>query len=180
MIGFGGRKLPGADGPKYQNSRDNVLYNKSKVLYGLNWAKADVVQQRPGRDLRGLHRRHRLRRAGLPRAVATCGTALTEEHVQQLKRFARRLVLAFDADDAGQAAADRVYEWEQTHDIEVSVVSLPDGADPGELARSSPRRAARRGRRGQPFLAFRVDRVLRAATSATSRVEPVRPRRRWS
>ena len=70
--------------------------------------------------------------------MATCGTALTEDHVTLLKRFTRRLVLAYDADEAGQAAADRVYAWEQTHEIEVAVVALPPGTDPDELARTIP------------------------------------------
>ncbi len=163
MIGFGGRKLPDTDGPKYQNSRDNVLYNKSKVLYGLNWAKADAVNNDQVVICEGYTDVIGFNRAGLPRAVATCGTALTEEHVQQLKKFTRHLVLAYDADDAGQAAADRVYAWEQTHDIEVSVVSLPDGADPDELARTAPDTLRDAVAEAQPFLAFRVDRVLRAA-----------------
>ncbi len=167
VVGFGGRKLPDTEGAKYQNSRDNVLYNKSKVLYGLNWAKADAVNHgevvvcEGYTDVIGFHR------AGVPRAVATCGTALTEEHVQQLKRYSRRLVLAYDADDAGQAAADRVYAWEQTHDIEVSVVALPAGADPDELARTSPDTLRAAVAEARPFLAFRVDRVLAAADLRT-------------
>ncbi len=163
VIGFGGRKLPDTEGPKYQNSRDNVLYNKSKVLYGLNWAKADAVNHDEVVICEGYTDVIGFNRAGLPRAVATCGTALTEEHVQQLKKFTRRLVLAYDADSAGQAAADRVYAWEQTHDIEVSVVALPDGADPDELARTSPETLQAAVAEARPFLAFRVDRVLAAA-----------------
>ena len=61
VVGFGGRKLPDAEGAKYQNSRDNQLYNKSKVLYGLNWAKADAVNHGEVVDLRGLHRCDRFR-----------------------------------------------------------------------------------------------------------------------
>ena len=163
VIGFGGRKLPDTEGPKYQNSRDNVLYNKSKVLYGLNWAKADAVNHDEVVICEGYTDVIGFNRAGLARAVATCGTALTEEHVQQLKKFTRRLVLAYDADSAGQAAADRVYAWEQTHDIEVSVVALPDGADPDELARTSPETLRAAVEAAQPFLAFRVERVLDAA-----------------
>jgi len=163
VVGFGGRKLPDTEGAKYQNSRDNVLYNKSKVLYGLNWAKADAVNQGEVVICEGYTDVIGFNRAGVPRAVATCGTALTEEHVQQLKRYSRRLVLAYDADDAGQAAADRVYAWEQTHDIEVSVVALPDGADPDELARTDPATLRAAVADAQPFLAFRVERVLGAA-----------------
>ncbi len=163
VVGFGGRKLPEADGPKYQNSRDNDLYSKSRVLYGLNWAKADAVNHgevvicEGYTDVIGFHR------AGVPRAVATCGTALTEEHVRQLKRFTRRLVLAYDADDAGQTAADRVYAWERTHDIEVAVVALPAGSDPDEMARTDPDALRAAVEQATPFLEFRVERVLAGA-----------------
>jgi DNA primase len=167
VIGFGGRKLPDADGPKYQNSRDNELYSKSKALYGLHWAKADVVASNEVVVCEGYTDVIGFARAGVPRAVATCGTALTEDHVRLLKRFTRHLVLAYDADEAGRAASDRVYAWEQAHDIQVSVVDLPAGSDPDELARTDPDalRAAVSGAR--PFLRFRVDRVLAAADLTT-------------
>src|SRR5690606_29890220 len=108
---------------------------------------------------------------GIPRAVATCGTALTEEHVTQLKRFTRRLVLAYDADEAGQSAADRVYAWEKAHDVEIAVVALPAGTDPDELAQTSPQTLHELVDAARPFLEFRVDRVLGAAdlSSAESR-----------
>lgn len=163
VVGFGGRKLPDTEGPKYQNSRDNELYNKSKVLYGLNWAKADAVNQGEVVICEGYTDVIGFARAGVARAVATCGTALTEDHVRQLKRFTRRLVLAYDADDAGQAAADRLYAWERTHDIEVSVVALPPGSDPDELARSQPQTLLAAVQQARPFLEFRVERVLGAA-----------------
>lgn len=163
VVGFGGRKLPDAEGPKYQNSRDNDLYNKSKVLYGLNWAKADAVQQGEIVICEGYTDVIGFARAGIPRAVATCGTALTEEHVKQLKRFTRRLVLAYDADEAGQSAADRVYAWEKAHDVEVAVVSLPPGSDPDELARTAPETLHDAVAAAKPFLAFRVERVLAGA-----------------
>ena len=171
VVGFGGRKLPDAEGAKYQNSRDNELYNKSKVLYGLNWAKADVVNHGEVVICEGYTDVIGFARAGIPRAVATCGTSLTEDHVKQLKRFTRRLVLAYDADEAGQTAADRVYAWEQAHDVEVAVVELPAGSDPDELARSSPETLHAAVGSARPFLAFRVDRVLGAADlrSAESR-----------
>src|SRR3954453_8468368 len=138
-VAFGGRVLPGsADPAKYKNSEATSIYAKSKTLYGLNWAKAHVVAAdqvivcEGYTDVIGFHR------AGVPRAVATCGTALTEDHVRPLKRFASRVVLAFDADAAGQGAADRFYEWEQRYQVEVSVARFPDGKDPGELSVSDP------------------------------------------
>jgi DNA primase len=159
-IAFGGRKLPDADGPKYQNSRENVLYNKSRTLYALNWAKTDVVAAdqvvicEGYTDVIGFHR------AGIPRAVATCGTALTEDHLRKLRRYTDRVVLAYDADDAGQNAAERMYAWEADLDLRVSVLALPAGSDPDELSRTNPEALKEAVANAQPFLAFRVARSL--------------------
>ena len=160
-LAFGGRILPGSDDPaKYKNSSETVIYAKSKTLYGLNWAKADVAKSdqvvvcEGYTDVIGFHQ------AGVPRAVATCGTALTEEHVRILKRYASRVVLAFDADAAGQGAAERFYEWEQKHEVEVSVARLPDGKDPGDLALSNPAALAAVVDEPTPFLGFRLQRTL--------------------
>ena len=163
VIGFGGRKLPGTDGAKYQNSRDNVLYNKSKALYAINWAKADAVAHNQIIVCEGYTDVIGFARAELPRAVATCGTALTEEHVRILKRFTRNVVLAYDADEAGQSAAERVYAWEATHDLQFSVLELPPGTDPDELATSDPQALRAAVEHPRPFLEFRVSRVLGAA-----------------
>jgi DNA primase len=166
-IGFGGRKLPDAEGAKYQNSRDSVLYNKSKALYGLDRAKAGIVQANEVVVCEGYTDVIGFDRAGVPRAVATCGTALTEDHVRALKRFSRRIVLSYDADEAGQSAAERVYAWETAHEISVFVVDLPAGADPDELARSDPERLRAAVAEARPFLSFRVERVMAGADLAT-------------
>ena len=88
--------------------------------------------------------------AGVPWAVATCGTALAEEHFTLLRNFAKRIVLAYDADAAGQSATSRVYEWERKHEVDVVVADLPGGSDPGDLARTDPRRWPERSRRPGP------------------------------
>jgi DNA primase len=92
--------------------------------------------------------------------VATCGTAFTEDHVRLVKRFASRVVLAFDADAAGQGAAERFYEWERKYQIEVSVARLPEGVDPGALAERDPPALAAAVDDAAPFLAFRLRRVV--------------------
>lgn len=163
VIGFGGRKLPDADGPKYQNSRDNALYNKSKALYAINWAKADAVASNQIVVCEGYTDVIGFARADISRAVATCGTALTEDHVRVLKRFTRNIVLAYDADEAGQSAAERVYAWEAAHDIQFSVLELPPGTDPDELAREDPAALRAAVENPRPFLEFRVSRVLGSA-----------------
>ncbi len=161
-IGFGGRKLPGDDGPKYRNTGQTALYDKSRVLYGLNWAKSDVVRAEEVIICEGYTDVIGFADVGIPRAVATCGTSLTEDHVRMLRRFARRLVLAFDPDAAGAAAAERVYAWEQAHELEIVVADLPSGQDPGDLARSDPDRLRAAVETPTPFLGFRVERALAA------------------
>ena len=106
--------------------------------------------------------------AGVPRAVATCGTALAEEHFTLLRNFGRRIVLAYDADGAGQSATSRVYEWERRHEVDVVVADLPSGSDPGDLARSDPEALARAVAEARPFLQFRVDRILGAGDLTTA------------
>lgn len=163
-VAFGGRILPGSTDPaKYKNSPETKVYMKSKTLYGLNWAKNDIVAQdqviicEGYTDVIGFHR------SGVTRAVATCGTALTEEHVRILKRFANRVVLAFDADAAGQGAAEKFYEWERKYQVQVSVARFPDGKDPGDLASSDPGALAVAIEEAMPFLGFRIDRVVAGA-----------------
>ncbi|MDQ3146601.1 MAG: DNA primase, partial [Actinomycetota bacterium] len=123
-VALGGRALPGGDGPKYKNSPSTKLYDKSEVLYGLHWAKADIVASKEVVVCEGYTDVIGLALAGVPRAVGVCGTALTDRHVATLRNFARRIVLAFDADGAGQSAADRFYEWERRYEIDVAVAAL--------------------------------------------------------
>jgi DNA primase len=166
-VGFGGRVMPGAEGPKYKNTPETLLYQKSKLLYALNWSKARIVNDDRAIVCEGYTDVIGFARAGLPAAVATCGTALTNEHVKLLRRYARKLVLAFDADAAGQAAAERFYQWEKEHDLEVTVADLPPGIDPADLAGSDPERLAASVEGAVPFLKFRVERVLSGADLAT-------------
>jgi len=162
-VGFGGRIMPGHDGAKYKNSVDSAVYNKSRLLYGLNWSKADIVRADESIVCEGYTDVIGFAKAGVPRAVATCGTSLTEEHVKLLRSFARRMVLAFDADAAGQNAAERVYAWERQYDLDIAVAALPGGVDPAELAQSDPGALAAAVSGAKPFLKFRLDRVLDAA-----------------
>ncbi|MGO8872945.1 MAG: DNA primase [Acidimicrobiales bacterium] len=167
-VALGGRVLPGSPDPaKYKNSSETPIYSKRRTLYGLNWAKQDIIACDEVVVCEGYTDVIGLFEVGVERAVATCGTALAEEHVKLLRGFASRVVLAFDADRAGQAAAGRFYEWERRLEIDVAVAALPPGTDPGELARSDPGglRAAVEG--AKPFLQFRVERILDAAELST-------------
>jgi DNA primase len=167
-VAIGGRILPGSTDPaKYKNSPSTSIYDKSETLYGLNWAKGPIVEHAEVVVCEGYTDVIGMAQAGVTWAVATCGTALTDRHFAILKNFSRRIVLAFDADAAGQGAAERFYEWERKHDIDVYVAALPPGSDPGDLARTDPGALRAAVTDAQPFLAFRLRRLLAAANLTT-------------
>ena len=175
-VALGGRILPARPGqappdrpePKYKNSQESPIYSKRRTLYALNWAKKGVIAQGEVVVCEGYTDVIGSFQAGVPWAVATCGTALAEEHFTLLRNFAKRIVLAYDADAAGQSATSRVYEWERKHEVDVVVADLPGGSDPGELARTDPTALARAIKEARPFLQFRVDRMLNAGDLTTA------------
>ena len=131
VVGFGGRILAGS-GPKYINSPETTLFQKRRALFGLHQAAASI--RRSGRwilvegytDVLAMHQ------AGVDDAVATLGTALTEDHVRLLARYADRGVLLLDADDAGQEATGRSVEVLEENGLTAEVVRLAPGTDPAE------------------------------------------------
>jgi DNA primase len=168
-VALGGRVLPGSPDPaKYKNSRETPIYSKKRTLYALNWAKQDIIKRDEVVVCEGYTDVIGLFGVGVERAVATCGTALAEEHVKLLRGFASRVVLAFDADGAGQSAAGRFYEWERRLAIDVAVAALPVGTDPGELARTDPAGLLAAVEGAKPYLQFRLERILDAAEPTTA------------
>jgi DNA primase len=175
-VALGGRILPPRSGqspserpePKYKNSQESPIYSKRRTLYALNWAKQGIIAQGEVVVCEGYTDVIGCFQAGVPWAVATCGTALAEEHFTLLRNFAKRIVLAYDADAAGQSATSRVYEWEHKHEVDVAVAELPGGSDPGELARTDPAALVRAVKEARPFLQFRVDRLLGAGDLGTA------------
>jgi len=174
-IAVGGRILPSNAGPradgrmeaKYKNSPETPIYSKRRTLYALNWAKDDVIKSGEIIVCEGYTDVIAFFMAGMPRAVATCGTALGEEHFRAMRNFAKRIVLAYDGDSAGQTAAASVYQWEKQHDVDVAVARFPKGVDPAELAQKDPEALRRSVAEAVPFLQFRLERVLDAANTAT-------------
>jgi len=154
--------------PKYKNSPETAIYSKRRTLYGLNWAKHDVIATGEVVVCEGYTDVIGCFRSGVPRAVATCGTALGEEHFTLLRNFAKRIVLAYDADSAGQAAMTRIYEWERRHEVDIAVAELPAGADPAALAERDPEALRLAIAHARPYLQFRIDRIFATAQLTTA------------
>jgi DNA primase len=129
VVAFGGRVLDGSL-PKYINSPESPVYHKGRILYGLYEAKEGMRQTGEGIVVEGYFDQMALRRAGFGNVVATCGTALTEDHARLLKRYAKRLLLLFDQDSAGQKATFRAMEALLAEGLAVAVVTLEAGEDP--------------------------------------------------
>jgi DNA primase len=177
-VAVGGRILPPPYGPserpdgrveaKYKNSPETSIYSKRRTLYALNWAKDDIIKSDEIIVCEGYTDVIAFFSAGMPRAVATCGTALGEEHFKTMRNFAKRIVLAYDADKAGQTAAASVYQWEKANEVDVYVARLPKGSDPAELAQHDPEALRASVTDAVPFLRFRLDRVIDDANLATA------------
>ncbi|MHB8263845.1 MAG: DNA primase [Acidimicrobiales bacterium] len=159
-IAMGGRVIPGSTEAKYKNTAETRLYSKRNTLYGLDLAKNDIVNSDQAIICEGYTDVIAFFQAGLPRAVATCGTALGEGHVNLLRRFTSRVVLAYDADQAGQSGEARFYEWEHTGDLDVSVAVLPQGLDPAELAFRDRSLLAEAVNNALPYMRFRLERIF--------------------
>ena len=134
VIAFGGRTL-GDDVAKYLNSPETPLFSKSRTLYGLNFARRVVSQEDKLLIVEGYMDVIAAQEAGFENTVATLGTALTEEHVRVIERFTKNVILSFDADSAGIAAALRSSPIFERAGLNVRILSMPAGEDPDSLLR---------------------------------------------
>jgi DNA primase len=134
VIGFGGRVIDDSR-PKYINSPDTMVYNKSRELYGLHFARQSKSKRllivEGYMDVLSLHQ------AGIDYAVASLGTALTSMHAWILKKYADEVIIGFDTDTAGQAATLRGLDILEKTGCKVKVLLLPDGKDPDEYIRNN-------------------------------------------
>ena len=132
VIAFGGRALDPADRAKYLNSPETDLFDKSANLYALNWSRQEIIRTAQAVVVEGYLDALMCLQAGVGNVVATLGTALTDRHVALLGRYAQDVVLVFDADVAGQAAAERAIELFLSQRVNVRVAGI--GGDPrGEV-----------------------------------------------
>jgi DNA primase len=135
VIAFGGRILQG-DGPKYVNSPETALYEKSKALYGLDLARTAIRTKGRVLVVEGYFDVLSLHQGGFEEAIATCGTALTDAHLLRIRRLTEDIVVLLDSDEAGTRAAARVLPMMLTAQLMPWRLQLPNAKDPDELIRT--------------------------------------------
>jgi len=143
VVAFGARALDGSE-PKYLNSPETPVYSKSRVLYGLSWARDAAARDKRVVLMEGYLDVARAIEHGLAEAVATCGTALTSQHARLVGRWAETVVLNFDQDDAGQKAARKSLEVLLDEGLRVRIVELPEGHDPDTYLKAEGAEAYRK------------------------------------
>jgi len=160
VIAFGGRALEADQQPKYLNSPETPIYTKSRTLYGLNLTKNAVRKGNFAMIVEGYFDFAQVHQAsGLP-VIATCGTALTSQQAQMLRRFTSKVVLCYDADRAGQTAAERSSELLVAEGFDVNVMQLPGGEDPDTFIQKQGRDAfVAQLKKSRPYLEFLLDRA---------------------
>ena len=167
VVGFGGRVL-GEGTPKYLNSPDTALFKKGQTLFALDVAREAVTRTKTVIVVEGYFDAIALHQAGLTHTVATLGTALTDEHIQVLRRFASKVVLLFDPDAAGVRAALRGLDLFVNSGLGVKVVTLPAGEDPDTYVRKEGANAFDRLEEQAPsLLDFALEHSLKTAETST-------------
>ncbi len=161
VLGFGARAMHAEQRPKYLNTSDNDIYHKGSQLYGADLARAhaakagEVIVCEGYTDVIALHQ------AGIRNVVGLMGTALTGEQVGELARMAQTVLLALDADSAGQEAMLKAFALANKRKLELRVVMLPAGTDPAELIQRDGAAAMESAVKGSiSFVRFRAERVL--------------------
>jgi len=158
VIAFGGRAMDADQIPKYLNSPETPIYSKSRTLYGLHLSKAAVRKVGFAVLVEGYFDFAQVFRTDAAPVVASCGTALTTQQAQLLRRFTTKIVLSFDPDAAGQGAAIRSCELLVAEGFDVNVVVLDKGEDPDTFIRKKGAGAYReRLRHSQPYLEYLLD-----------------------
>jgi len=141
IIAFSGRIMPGEkkDLAKYINSPETAIYHKSRTLFGFHIVKNEIRKEKEAVIVEGEFDMISSWQAGIKNAVAIKGSALTEDQIRLLSRFTPKIVLALDADIAGDKAARRGIVTAQEFGLEIKVCSLKDFKDPDDMARSNPK-----------------------------------------
>jgi DNA primase len=167
ILGFGGRTLLKDDNvPKYVNSIESDIYNKSQILYGLYFAKSAIIRQDNCYLVEGYTDVISMHQAGIENVVASSGTSLTEEQIRLIKRYTPNITILYDGDPAGIKASFRGIDMVLEQGMNVRIVLFPDGEDPDSYARKHRRAELEEliTSRAQDFIRFKTSLLLKEAS----------------
>jgi DNA primase len=168
ILGFGGRTLSKDDNvPKYVNSIESEIYNKSQTLYGLYFAKSAIIRQDNCYLVEGYTDVISMHQAGIENVVASSGTALTEDQIRLIKRYTPNITILYDGDPAGIKASFRGIDMVLEQGMNVRIVLFPDGEDPDSYARKHRRAELEEliTLKAQDFIRFKTSLLLKEASS---------------
>ncbi len=162
IVAFGGRALKDNQNPKYINSPESEFFHKNSILYGFYQAKEQILKEKEAVVVEGYFDVISLFQAGIEKAVAPMGTSLTENHAKTLKRYANRIILFFDGDEAGEKATLRSSKIFTELEIEPLIVRPPKGEDPDSLAKKQPETLTRLLSNPVPLTEYLIEKVKKA------------------
>jgi DNA primase len=170
VVGFSGRLMPGDDGEmaKYINSPETPIFNKSRVLYGFWQSKKPIRQEQKALLVEGQMDFLMLWQRGVENVIATSGTSLSQDHLRSLGRVTNNLVLAFDSDEPGLMAAERVIDMAGARDFNVMVLSLGKYKDPAEAAEGDPQFLKNAIMTAKPAMEYYFDYYLKESELKTA------------
>ncbi len=180
VIAFGARALAAEDNPKYLNSPQTSLFDKSRTLFGLDAAKTTIRETEVAVIVEGYMDAIQAHQAGFKNVVAQMGTAMTETQLRLVTRSAKKIILALDSDAAGQSATRRSLETARTTlqadfggrlSVDIRVLQIPGAKDPDDLIRETPERWAELVANALPVADFVIDMELAALPTNASLME---------
>lgn len=168
IIGFGGRSINEEDQPKYLNSPETLLYQKSETLFGMDQAKQAIRKENQVILVEGYFDQMRAVQHGVEYVVATCGTALTAKQASMLRNHAETAILIFDSDSAGRSAAEKGFDILLEHGMNVKIVVLPDGQDPDSFIQEQGAESfLEKIRNAKPYMESYIDALVRESPGQT-------------
>jgi len=174
VIGFGGRAIANEDNPKYLNSPETTLYQKSQTLFGIDTAKKAIRKENQVILVEGYFDQMRATQFGILNTVAACGTALTPKQAGILRNYASSVILVFDSDKAGRSAAEKGFEVLHEKGLQVKIVFLPEGKDPDSyIQENGADNFIEKIKTAKPYLESYIDTVVagKDGNSPSKRVE---------
>ncbi len=168
IIGFGGRSIDKENQPKYLNSPETLLYQKSETLFGMDQAKLAIRKENQVILVEGYFDQMRAVQHGIEHVVATCGTALTPKQASILRNHAETAVLVFDSDSAGRSAAEKGFDILLEQGLNVKIVILPEGQDPDSFIHEQGTESfLEKIRNAKPFIESYMDALIQEAPNRT-------------